>query len=248
MPYSEVTQPCSVSRRKGGTFSSTLAVQMTCVWPTLMSADPSAYMLTPVWISTGRMSRSVLPSRRCMLSPTGSTLEVDLLEPPDRPAQEPRPDLAEPLRRVGHEEMIPLSGRRLFRQEAPLLEALAHGRGGGPGRVDQRDARADRLVDDPFQKRIVGAPENQRVDPVALEVSEVERGRRPGHLIIHPTLLGQRHEQRPGAAADPGLRQAIGNGAGVGPALDGGGGADDADHLPARAATGGAGPGLGGAA
>ncbi len=42
MPYSEVIHPWLVSRRKGGTLSSTLAVQMTCVWPILMRADPSA--------------------------------------------------------------------------------------------------------------------------------------------------------------------------------------------------------------
>src|SRR5262245_27209599 len=176
MPYSEVIHPCCVARRNGGTFSSTLAVQMTWVWPTLMSADPSAYMLTPVWISTGRMSRSVLPSSRCMVSPIGSTLEVDLLEPPDRPAQEARPDLAEPLRRVGHEKMVLPPGRRLFRcsfcQEPPLLEALAHGRGGRPGRVDQRDARADRLADDPFQEGIVRAPQDQGINPLAPEVAQ----------------------------------------------------------------------------
>ena len=38
-------------------------------------------MLTPVWISTGRMSRSLLPSCRCIRPPKGdSTLNVDLLE------------------------------------------------------------------------------------------------------------------------------------------------------------------------
>jgi hypothetical protein len=40
---------------KGGTFSSTLAVQMTCVSPALMSAEPSACLLTPVVMVTGRI-------------------------------------------------------------------------------------------------------------------------------------------------------------------------------------------------
>jgi hypothetical protein len=40
---------------KGGTFSSTLAVQMTCVSPAWISAEPSACLLTPVVIVTGRI-------------------------------------------------------------------------------------------------------------------------------------------------------------------------------------------------
>jgi hypothetical protein len=42
MPYSAVTQPLPVLRRKGGTRSSTLAAQMTRVRPASMNTDPSA--------------------------------------------------------------------------------------------------------------------------------------------------------------------------------------------------------------
>ena len=42
MPYSAVTQPCPAPRRKGGTFSSTEAVQITCVLPTQIRQEPSA--------------------------------------------------------------------------------------------------------------------------------------------------------------------------------------------------------------
>ncbi len=45
IPYSEVIHPCPVPLRKGGTLFSTLAVQMTRVFPHSMSADPSACLL-----------------------------------------------------------------------------------------------------------------------------------------------------------------------------------------------------------
>jgi hypothetical protein len=44
MPYSAVTQPLPVLRRKGGTRSSTLAVQITRVFPASMRTDPSAWI------------------------------------------------------------------------------------------------------------------------------------------------------------------------------------------------------------
>src|SRR5436309_5586764 len=199
-------------------------------------------MLTPVSISTGRMSRSVLPSSRCMGAPPGSVLDVDLLEPEERPSEKARSDLAEPVRRVGYEEVVLARGRRSFGQKPPLEKPRAHDRGGRPRRIDQHDAGADRLADDPFEEWIVRAAEDQRVDPFALEVLKVQRGGRPGHLIIHPTLLGERHEQRAGAVDHPGLRQVAGDGARVGAALDGGGGADDTDDPPARGAAGRLGP------
>jgi hypothetical protein len=43
MPYSAVTQPRPLFLRKGGTLSSTDAVQMTRVRPTSISTDPSAW-------------------------------------------------------------------------------------------------------------------------------------------------------------------------------------------------------------
>src|SRR3546814_6188099 len=44
MPYSPVTQPRPLLRRKGGTESSTLAVQSTWVSPNLARQEPSAYL------------------------------------------------------------------------------------------------------------------------------------------------------------------------------------------------------------
>ena len=43
IPYSAVTQPLPVPRRNGGTRSSTEAAQITLVWPTSMSTEPSAW-------------------------------------------------------------------------------------------------------------------------------------------------------------------------------------------------------------
>src|SRR5439155_17610501 len=220
IPYSEVIHPWLVSRRKGGTLSSTLAVQMTCVWPILMSAEPSAWMLTPVWMSTGRMSRSLLPSCRCIRPPKGaSALNVDLLEPLERPAEKARPDLAEPFRRVGHEEMVAARGARPLVQEPALDQAGPHDRGRRPRRIDQSHQRSDRGADDSGEERVVRAPQDQGVDPLGPEVTQVRSGRGPRDVIIHPTLLRQRHEQRAGAADDARLRQVAGDGARVGAAL-----------------------------
>src|SRR6266487_2908874 len=119
-------------------------------------------MLTPVWISTGRMSRSLLPSCRCIRPPKGnSTLNVDLLEPLERPAEKARPDLPEPVRRVGHEEMVAARGARPIVQEAALDEPGPHDRGGRPRRVDQPDVRADSLADHPREERVVRAPQDE---------------------------------------------------------------------------------------
>src|SRR5436190_23935442 len=105
-------------------------------------------MLMPVLISIGRISRSVLPSRRCILPP--SPLDVDLLQPCDRSAEKARSYLAEPLRRVGHVEMVPALCARpgAGHQEAALFEPRAHHLRGGPGRIDQGDAGPHRLADD----------------------------------------------------------------------------------------------------
>ena len=43
IPYSAVTQPLPAPRRNTGTFSSTLAVQMTRVRPASMRTDPSGW-------------------------------------------------------------------------------------------------------------------------------------------------------------------------------------------------------------
>jgi hypothetical protein len=64
MEYSAVTHPLPVLRRKDGTELSTLAAQSTWVFPTVISAEPSAVFKYPVAISTGRISSGLRPSGR----------------------------------------------------------------------------------------------------------------------------------------------------------------------------------------
>jgi hypothetical protein len=53
--YSAVTQPLPVLRMNCGTLSSTDAAQSTRVFPTVISADPSAVFKNPVSMLTGRI-------------------------------------------------------------------------------------------------------------------------------------------------------------------------------------------------
>src|SRR5215210_2452579 len=69
IPYSAVTQPLPVLRRKGGTRSSTLAVQMTLVRPTSISTEPSACARKPGVIVVGRSCEEERPSMRVMNYP-----------------------------------------------------------------------------------------------------------------------------------------------------------------------------------
>ena len=64
MAYSAVTQPFPVFLRKGGTFSSTLAVQITRVSPISMRTDPSAGLMKRLVIRTGLRPSAFLPSLR----------------------------------------------------------------------------------------------------------------------------------------------------------------------------------------
>ncbi len=69
MPYSAVTQPSPVLRKKGGTVSSMLAVQSTCVSPMRIRHDPSAWRLTPVSIVTVRSASAARPEGRMRFLP-----------------------------------------------------------------------------------------------------------------------------------------------------------------------------------
>src|SRR5947209_7422720 len=71
MPYSAVTQPAPLPRRKGGTPSSTEAVHKTRVSPIAMRAEPSAYLFTPVVMVIGRSSSLRRPSTRMVVPLSG---------------------------------------------------------------------------------------------------------------------------------------------------------------------------------
>src|SRR5215471_6989986 len=75
MPYSAVTQPFPVLRRKGGTRSSMLAVQITFVRPTSMSTDPSACARKFGVMVVGRGSAAERPSMRVMYYPVHALSE-----------------------------------------------------------------------------------------------------------------------------------------------------------------------------
>src|SRR5207237_8619074 len=64
MAYAAVTHPRFCPRINCGTFSSTVAVQITFVDPISMRTDPSAYLMNDRWIFTGRSSLERRPSRR----------------------------------------------------------------------------------------------------------------------------------------------------------------------------------------
>ena len=67
--YSAVTQPLPLSRRKGGTFSSTVALQMTFVSPNSIKTEPSAYFVKFFVIRMGRSWLFSLPSYLLTLVP-----------------------------------------------------------------------------------------------------------------------------------------------------------------------------------
>src|SRR5215831_4588597 len=73
MPYSAVTQPAPLPRRKGGTDCSTEAVHKTRVSPMAIKTEPSAYLFTPVLMVTGRNSSLRRPSIRMVVPLSGIT-------------------------------------------------------------------------------------------------------------------------------------------------------------------------------
>ncbi len=67
MPYSAVTQPSPLPRLCGGTFSSTEAVQSTRVAPNSINTEPSAWMVKPRVMRTGRSWSAARPFGRWKL-------------------------------------------------------------------------------------------------------------------------------------------------------------------------------------
>src|SRR3954466_6581657 len=67
MPYSAVTQPSPLPRLWGGTFSSTDAVNSTFVSPNSMSTEPSAWIVKPRVMRTGRSWSAARPRGRMKL-------------------------------------------------------------------------------------------------------------------------------------------------------------------------------------
>ena len=72
MPYSAVTQPWPLPRRKGGTFSSTDAVHSTRVSPKLTRQLPSAWMVKPGSMVMSRIWSGARPEGRIVSLQLGS--------------------------------------------------------------------------------------------------------------------------------------------------------------------------------
>src|SRR6187397_2988109 len=68
MPYSAVTQPWPRPFIQGGTFSSTVALHSTSVWPNFTRHDPSAWRDTPRSSVTARISSARRPDGLMILS------------------------------------------------------------------------------------------------------------------------------------------------------------------------------------
>ena len=64
MPYSAVTQPWPLPRRKGGTLSSMVAVQITLVLPHSINTEPSACGRKPGVKVIGRRASAAREVRR----------------------------------------------------------------------------------------------------------------------------------------------------------------------------------------
>src|SRR5206468_1159835 len=115
-------------------------------------------------------------------------------------AEEAPADLDEAVGDVGDEETRAAAAPPP--QQAGSLEGLAHLARRLFGRIDERDRVAEKLADCGLQKRIVRAAEDQRVDAAPAKASEIEGDRRPRDLVVGPSLLGERHEQRAGPRID----------------------------------------------
>ncbi|MNX44492.1 hypothetical protein D3C86_749800 [compost metagenome] len=89
MPYSAVTQPSPLPFLCGGTFSSTEAVHSTRVWPNSMSTEPSAWMVKPRVMRTGRSWSAARPPLRVKA--------VMCLEETEKEKEKPR----DPIKRSG---------------------------------------------------------------------------------------------------------------------------------------------------
>ena len=70
------------------------------------------------------------------------------------------------------------------------------------GRVDELRPLRKRGRDRPREERVVRAAEDDDARARRRHGLEVPRGRRPGHLVLRPAFLGQRHEERTGRVED----------------------------------------------
>lgn len=125
-------------------------------------------------------------------------------------------------------------GAIVFSVEQPCLGERLGGRfGGGDGGIDQGDVLRF-FADQGLEQREVGAAEDECVDVVHQERFEVFAHGQAGYFVVEPAFFHQRHEQRRRLRAHERVGVLGVDGAGVGVAVDGGVGGDDADFVVAR--------------
>src|SRR6056300_73767 len=90
MPYSAVSQPCPLPRRKGGTPGVTETVHSTWVRPKAASTDPAAWQVKPRVKVTGRRASDARPlGRSCIALPFLMTVSLADHDSTARPAPGP---------------------------------------------------------------------------------------------------------------------------------------------------------------
>src|SRR5574340_1410570 len=114
-------------------------------------------------------------------------------------------------------------GELLFGQQ--LRDLLGHRFGG----VDQRDLVADHLAQQRFQEWVVGAAEDQGVDVLGQERLQIFLCGETGDFVVEPAFFYERYEQCAGLRMDARIGRVFVDGARIGIAVDGGGGADAAN-------------------
>ena len=152
IPYSAVTQPRPLPAIQRGTSSSTVAVQITRVPPTSISAEPVAVRTKPGVMVIGRSSPGARPSlrpaapltRRALRRPRGR--DLDVLHRSDRELQEAGAEAPELLRVAGGEEAVVATPRVVVR-EAGGAQARVHLGRDRLARADDRDAAAERALE-----------------------------------------------------------------------------------------------------
>ena len=95
------------------------------------------------------------------------------------------------------------------------------------------------FADQGLEQREVGTAENECVDVVHQERLEIFAHGQTGYFMVKPAFFHQRHEQRRRLRAHERVGVLGVDGAGVGVAVDGGVGGDDADFVVARGVQGG---------
>ncbi len=138
----------------------------------------------------------------------------------------------------------PLCGGREVRQEEPALcapcfagipktirgDVIPYSACNLGGRVDDCHPPPDLFLDDPFEKGIMGAAEDEGVHPFALEGPEISGGDHACLAGGDPSLLHEGHKEGAGLAEDPGSRSEPPDLGLVDAACHGRPGPDEADH------------------